>query len=223
MRHASQLRRHTRQKTGLVLLAGVLSLALFLFSAGASAAAARQGAPAKLCEGCYGPVVMGVQLGMDFEKARQKLAEYGRAHFSHLPNFEMISDRDPVSGATSFGLGRRGDPVGIASIGAEHNVVTLISFNPRYVFNLTDPTPAAAIRAFCTSGAGVPCEGWEKEKILSGAPVECYSFEDPQGKFYIQWVRPPYSEMAPYFHENPTFTIYRVESGTAPDDAAAKR
>lgn len=222
MRHASQSRRHTRQKTGLALLAGVLSLALLLFSTGASAAAGK-GAPAKLCEGCYGPVVMGVQLGMDFEKARQKLAEYGRAHFSHLPNFEMRLDKESSSGEVSFDLARRGDPVGIANIGAEHNVVTQISFNPRYVFNLTDPTPASAIRAICTSGAGVPCKGWEKEKILSGAPVECYSFEDPQGKFYLQWVRPPYSEMAPYFHENPMFSIFRVEPGTAPEDTTAKR
>lgn len=220
MRHASQSRRHTRQKTGLALLAGVLSLALVLFCADASTAAPGKGAPAKLCEGCYGPVVMGVQMGMDFDEARQILTEYGRAHFSHLEDFRMDFYEEP-SGARSFKLITQRPDVVIVGIDAEHKVVTQISFSPRYVFNLTDPTPAAAIRAFCTSGAGVPCEGWEKEKILSGAPVECYSWEDPEGKFYIQWVRPPYSEKAPSFHENPTFSIFRSEP--APEDTTAKR
>lgn len=221
MRHATQAGRHIGPKAGLPLLAGVLSLALVLFCADASTAAAGK-APAKLCEGCYGPVVMGVQMGMDFDEARQILTEYGRAHFSHLEDFRMNFDELP-SGERSFDLITKRPNVGIVGIDAEHNVVTKISFNPRYVFNLTDLTPAAAIRTICTSLAGVPCDGWEQEEVLSGAPVECYSWEDPEGKFYIHWVRPPYYEGAAFAHENPMFTIWQLKPEAAPESTAEKK
>lgn len=228
MRHPSPSRqRPCGQGAGVALLAAALSLALLLFPCGASAAApgktAGKAAPPRLCDSCYGPVVAGVQLGMNFERARRILTEYGRAHFSHLPDFQTDFNELP-SGVVSFRLAVRGLSVGIVGIVGEHDVVTQIGFNPKYIFNITDTSHEAAIRAFCTSGAGVPCEGWEKEEILSGAPVECYSYEDPRGEFYIHWVRPPSYKGAAFAHENPMITIYQqLTPGAAPEDTAGER